>query len=71
MFLLPLAFIAAIALVIWFVVASEASLPAKILVAVLFVASFLCRYTRYPMAGLFLQIGMAIYVLLYRKAHSE
>ncbi|HLZ54094.1 MAG TPA: hypothetical protein VKS19_06400 [Verrucomicrobiae bacterium] len=70
MFLLPLAFFAAIVLTSWFVVASEASWTAKILVAALFVISLLCRYSRYPFAGFFLQIGLGIFVLLYRKVRS-
>jgi NADH:ubiquinone oxidoreductase subunit K len=71
MFLLPLAFFAAIALTIWFVAVSEASSSAKILVAALFAISLLCRYSRYSLAGLFLQIGLSIFVLLYRKAGSS
>jgi cadmium resistance protein CadD (predicted permease) len=70
MFLLPLAFFAAIALTIWFVVVSEASVPAKVLVAALLMISLLCRYTRYSFAGFFLQIGLGIFILLYRKARS-
>jgi len=70
MFLLPLAFFAAIVLASWFVVASEASWSAKILVAALLVISLLCRYSRYSFAGFFLQIGLGIFVLLYRKVRS-
>lgn len=71
MYLLPLAFFAAIALTIWFVVFSEAQLPAIILAAVLFIISWLCRHSRYPLAGIFLQVGLAIFILLYRKARSS
>jgi hypothetical protein len=71
MFLLPIAFFAAIALAIWFVLFSAASMPIKITLGVLFVASLLLRYSRFSMAGFFLQIAIAIFVLLYRQTRSR
>ena len=70
MFLLPIAFFAAIALVIWFVFFSEASAFSKILVGTLFAVSFLLRYTRFGLAGFFLQIAIGIFVLLYQKVRA-
>jgi hypothetical protein len=70
MFLLPIAFFAAIALVIWFVFFSEAPVLSKILVGVLWAISFLLRHTKFGMEGFFLQIAIAIFVLLYRKART-
>ena len=70
MFLLPLAFFAAIALAIWFVFMSEASVTAKFWSLRSCMISFLCRYTRFSFAGFFLQIGLSIFILLYRKARS-
>ena len=70
MYLLPLVFILAIALTIWFVALSEASVLAKVLVAVLFGISLVCRYSRLPSAGFFLQVVLGIFVLLYQRARS-
>jgi hypothetical protein len=70
MFLLPIAFFAAIALVIWFVFFSEASVLSKILVGVLWAVSFLLRHTKFDLEGFFLQIAVAIFVLLYRKVRT-
>jgi hypothetical protein len=66
MYLFPLAFIAAIALTIWFVFISEAPVIAKVLVAVLFAISFFLHPSRFPMAGFFLQIAVSIFVFFYR-----
>ena len=71
MFLLPLVFIAAIALTIWFVVASDASPFTKVLIAVLFGASLMCRNTRFALAGFFVQVVLGIFVLLYRRARPQ
>jgi hypothetical protein len=45
--LLPFVFFIPIALAIWFIFFSEASLRAKIIVGLLFVASTFLRYSRY------------------------
>jgi hypothetical protein len=71
MFLLPLAFYGAIALTIWFVGFSKASGLPKTSVVFLFAVSFFLRYSRFAMVGFFLQIGLAIFVLLYRKVRSR
>jgi hypothetical protein len=66
MYLLPLAFIVSIALTIWFVFISEASVIAKVLVGALFVISFFLHPLSFPMAGFFLRIGISISVLFYQ-----
>ncbi|HXR47182.1 MAG TPA: hypothetical protein VN784_07040 [Candidatus Limnocylindrales bacterium] len=66
MYLFPLAFFVAIALAIWFVFISEASVIAKILVAVLFITSFLLHPSAFPMAGFFLRIAISVFILLYQ-----
>lgn len=66
MYLSLLVLLVAIGLVIWFVFISEASVIAKIVVAVLFVASFFLLPTPFPMAGFFLRIGIGIFVLFYQ-----
>ena len=71
MILLPLVFFLTVALTIWFVFVSEASAPAKILVAVLFVASLFLRYSRFALAGLFLQVALGIFVAIYQKLKSQ
>jgi hypothetical protein len=71
--LLPFVFFIAIALAIWFVVFSEASMRAKIIVGVLFVASVFLRYSRYTslsLTGLFLQIGVSIFIAIYLKVQA-
>jgi hypothetical protein len=71
MILLPLVFFLTIALTIWFVFVSEASAPAKILVAVLFVASLFLRNSRYSLMGFFLQVALGIFVALYQRVKSQ
>ncbi|HUA36973.1 MAG TPA: hypothetical protein VMA35_01080 [Candidatus Sulfopaludibacter sp.] len=66
MYLFPLVFVVAIALAIWFVFISEASVMAKILVAALFIASFFLHPSLLPMAGFFLRIAISLFVLLYQ-----
>ena len=68
--ILPLAFYLAIALTIWFVVFSEASAWAKIVVGILFAASLFLRYSHYSLAGLFLQIALSIFIALYLKVQA-
>ena len=67
MFLLPLAFFAAIALAVWFVFVSEATLPVKIVTAVLFILSLWLRHTQFAMSGFFLRIAISIFILLYQR----
>ena len=57
----------AVALTIWFVVFSEASTKAKIVVGLLFLASLLLRYSGYSMVGFFLQLALGISLALYLK----
>ena len=71
MILLPLVFFLTIALTIWFVFVVDASAPSKILVAVLFVASLFLRYSRFALAGLFLQVALGIFVAIYEKVKSQ
>jgi hypothetical protein len=66
MYLFPLAFFVAIALTIWFAFFSDAPVIAKVLIAVLFVVSFFFHPTAFPLAGFFLRIAVAIFVLLYQ-----
>jgi hypothetical protein len=70
MFLLPFVFIAAIALTIWFIFFTEAPMPAKILVGLLYIATLLLRFSRFSMAGFFLQIALCISLALYQKLKS-
>lgn len=70
MFLLPLAFFAAIALTVWFVFMTEPSGLAKVLLAALCIVSLLFRYSRFWLVGLFLQVAISIFVLLYQKARA-
>lgn len=67
MFLLPLAFFVTIALAVWFVLMSDASVPGKVVVAALFLLSLWLGHTRFAMAGFFLQIALSIFILLYQK----
>ncbi|HKW31079.1 MAG TPA: hypothetical protein VJT54_17275 [Verrucomicrobiae bacterium] len=55
-----------IALTIWFVFISEASVMAKIVIGVLFVISFFLHLSIFPMAGFFLRIAISVFVLLYQ-----
>ncbi|MDD5139501.1 MAG: hypothetical protein PHY43_04475 [Verrucomicrobiales bacterium] len=71
MILLPLVFFLTIALTIWLVFMSEASKFSKILVAVLFVVSLWLRYSRFALAGFFLQVALSISVALYQKVKSQ
>jgi len=66
MYLLPLAFLVAIALAIWFVFMSEASVIAKIVIGVLFVASFFLHPSIFPLAGFFMRIAVCLFILLYQ-----
>ena len=66
MFLFPLAFLVTIALAIWFVFMSDASLVAKIVVGILFVTSFFLHPSAFPLAGFFLRIAISIFVLFYQ-----
>ena len=65
--ILPLAFILAIALTIWFVFVSDASLIAKLSVAALFLASWWLRFSRFSMAGFLIQVGLSIFIAVYLK----
>lgn len=67
MLLLPFAFLIALALAIWFVFFSEASVRAKIIVGLLFSVSFLLRFTRFSLAGFFLQIALGVFIAIYLK----
>jgi len=66
MYLFPLVFFVAIALAIWFVFISDASVITRILVAVLFVTSFLLPPSSLPMTGFFLRIAISVFILLYQ-----
>lgn len=66
MFLLPLAFLVAIALTIWFVFISEASVIARVLVGVLLIISFFLHPSIFPLAGFFLRVAISVFVLLYQ-----
>jgi hypothetical protein len=66
MYLLPLAFIVAIALVVWFIFVSDASLVAKVIVGILFVISFFLHPSAFPLAGFFLRIAISLLVMLYQ-----
>ena len=66
MYLFLLVFLVAIGLAIWFVFISEASVIAKILVAVLFIGSFFLHPSPFPMAGFFLRIAVSIFILFYQ-----
>jgi hypothetical protein len=74
MYLFLLVLFVAIALAIWFVFISEASVIAKVLVGALFVTSFFLHPTPFPMAGFFLRIAISIFVLffqMYQTAKSQ
>ncbi len=71
MILLPLVFFLTIALTIWFVFVSEAPALAKILAAALFVVSLFLRYSRFYLAGFFLQIALSIFMAIYQKIKSQ
>jgi hypothetical protein len=74
MYLFLLVLFVAIALAIWFVFISEASVIAKVLVGALFVISFFLHPTPFPMAGFFLRIAISIFVLffqMYQTAKSQ
>jgi len=71
MILFLLVFILAIALTIWFAFISDASLPAKIPVAVLSFVSWWLRYSRYSLAGFSLQIGLSIGLAVYQQIKSQ
>lgn len=66
MYLFPLVFFVAIALAIWFVFISEASVIAKIVIGVLFVISFFLHLSIFPMAGFILRIAISVFILLYQ-----
>ncbi len=66
MYLFPLVFLVTIALAIWFVFISEASVTAKILAAVLFTVSFFLHPSHFPMAGFFLRIAISLFILIYQ-----
>ena len=66
MYLFLLVLFVAIALAIWFVFISEASVMAKVLVGALFVISFFLQPTSFPMAGFFLRIAVSIFILFYQ-----
>ena len=70
MILFPLVFVAVIALTIWFIVFTDAPVTAKILVGVLYVLTLLLRFSRYSMAGFFLQIAVGISLALYQRIKS-
>jgi hypothetical protein len=66
MYLFPLAYIVAIALLIWFVFVSDALVIAKVVVALLFAISFLLNPSAFPLAGFFLRIAISICILFYQ-----
>ena len=66
MYLFPLVLFVAIALAIWFVFISEASVITKIVIGVLFVISFFLHPSIFPMAGFFLRVGISVFVLFYQ-----
>ena len=68
--LLPIVFILAIALTAWFVICTDAGVLTKIIVGSLFVASMLLRFSRFSMAGFFLQTGLCIFLAIYHKVKS-
>jgi hypothetical protein len=68
--ILLLAFLLAIALTIWFIIFSEAARWAKAIVGLLFAVSMLLRYSRFSMAGFFLQIALSIFIALYLKVQA-
>jgi len=70
MFLLPLAFFVAIALAIWFVFISDATMTAKVLVGALFIISFFLHPLIFPLAGFFLRIAISIFVLFYQMCQT-
>jgi hypothetical protein len=74
MYLFLLVLLVAIGLVIWFVFISEASVIAKILVAILFIVSLFLHPSSFPLVGFFLRIGTGIFVLFYytyQKAKTQ
>ena len=71
MFLLPLAFIVALALTVWFVLFSEARMRLKIAVAILYLGAQLLNHTRFATAGFFLQIAISLFILLYWQARAR
>ena len=66
MYLAPLVFLVTVALMIWFVFVSEAAVPAKIIIATLFVVSFFLHPAAFPVAGLFLRTAAGLSVLFYQ-----
>lgn len=66
MYLVPLALVVTVGVMIWFVFISGAAVPAKVIMTVLFVASFFLHPAAFPVAGLFLRIAVALTVLFYQ-----
>jgi hypothetical protein len=70
MYLLLLAFFVTIALTIWFVFMSDASMVAKVVVGIIFVISFFLHPSAFTLAGFFLRIAISIFVLFYQIIQS-
>ena len=69
----PIILGACLILVVYFVFITEASLKGKGVVLCLFILS-LASYTGWipvhPLFGMLLQVGLSIFIILYRKWHS-
>lgn len=66
MYLFPLVFLVTVGLLIWFVFVSGAAVLVKVITAALFVTSFFVHPSAFPVAGLFLRIAVALFVLIYQ-----
>jgi hypothetical protein len=60
--------VASVALVAWFIFAADASIVSKLVVAALFLWSFVCFFwiRMWALVGLFSMVAVSIFVTLYR-----
>ena len=70
MLLFTFVFLIGIALAIWFLFFSEASIRAKAIVGLLFALSIALRFTSFAMAGFLLQIALSILIAIYLKVQA-
>jgi hypothetical protein len=65
-FLIPL--VGSITLAFYYLFLTDASFISKVLIAAVLIVSFACRFwlVQYSLAGLFLQVGLCIFILFYR-----
>jgi hypothetical protein len=69
MLALPLG--AAIILTIWFVLVAEASARGKFLLVALCLLALWLQTTRFWVAGIIIEVGISLFVLLHQKAKMQ